>query len=339
MWAFWFGPPFQGARRKAFEALQSEIGVPLNFITDENLERYIIKGAPPHRAFNYLSPVHKSDYLFAYFSHHVGGGFHDVKRPSGNWAPHFAQLNADNDSWIMGTFEGGRGGVACQEPMAADDPACVELRVTRGENATHYESVLTEYPTAWILGKYDPFDGTRGACCERVRDAWPKLLQCQQHIARPHTPLTSDWLRLADAALELKYERLKTNPYPFARCCFDHENGYPMNWAELKGNALFPTELKYLEHVKGGIPRKPKTPYRGGATEDTGAITRSITHNSSVLTSKTHPHATHVAMLHHAATQHVAPPRRPTARRPPPVQHATRPANQRKSEPGEAQPS
>jgi len=321
VWAFWFGPPQQGARLQVFEALKSKIGVPLNLVTDENLEQYIIKEAPPHRAFKYLSPVHKSDYLFAYFSHHVGGGFHDIKAPSGSWAPYFEHLNADNASWIMGTFEGKRDFIACQEPMAADDPACVALRLTRGESATHYKSVFTEFPSAWILGEYDPFDGTRGACCERVRDGFRKLLQCQQHIARPRTPLTSDWLRLADAVLERKYEALKTHPYPFPRCCMNHENGYPINWAELKGNTLFPLELKYTEHVKGGMPHKISSSYRGGVTEDG---------NSSVA--RAHRHPSRVVLPHHVATHHPASSLRSTAQTRPPVQHATRHVNQ--SNPG-----
>ena len=73
--------------------------------------------------------------------------------------------------------------MACRESAASDDPACLALRATRGESATSFRSVLTEYPTAYIDGVIDDWDRTRGACCERVRDSYRKTLQVQQHIA------------------------------------------------------------------------------------------------------------------------------------------------------------
>jgi hypothetical protein len=210
--------------------------------------------------------VHKSDYLFAYFSHYVGGAFHDIKPPFGNWSSYFDKINAVPNAWIMGSPVS-RDGVACQEPMAADDPKCLQLRHSRGENVSHWSSVFPEFPTAYIKGQYDPFDGTRGACCERVRDAWQHLINCQEHIARPRTALTRDWLRLVHVALDKKLAALNSSQYPFSRCCFSHENGYPVNWAELKGNTLFPLELKYKSHVYRILPSKPSRAYRSQSEE------------------------------------------------------------------------
>ena len=128
-------------------------------------------GFPLHPAFELLTPVHKSDYLFGYFSQHVGGAFHDIKQPFGNWTPYFDKMEATPEAWLMGSPVE-RYGIACQEPMAADDPKCLQLRRSRGENTSYWRSVLPEFSTAYINGRYDPFDGTRGACCERVRDGW-----------------------------------------------------------------------------------------------------------------------------------------------------------------------
>ncbi|KAL1507294.1 hypothetical protein AB1Y20_008140 [Prymnesium parvum] len=267
MMLFWFGPAFQGARRSAYESLRATVGVPLHLVTAENIHQYTLPEHPLHPAFEYLSPVHKSDYLFSYFSHHVGGAFHDVKVPFGNWSSWFDVINADHKIWLLGTRLKHRDGVACQEPMAADDPECLALRRTRGENASHWRPVFPEFPTAYINGVFDPFDGTRGACCERVRNNWQHTIDCQQHIARPRTPLTADWLRLAHAALDLKLNALKTHSYPRPRCCMNHENGYPINWAELKGNTLFPMEVKYMKHVNGSMPQKPSAMYRASAEE------------------------------------------------------------------------
>ena len=289
MMTFWFGPPFKGPRLEAFNSLRRSVGVPLHLVTSDNLKQYVLPGYPLHPAFKFLTPVHKSDYLFGYFSHHVGGAFHDIKQPFGNWTPYFDRMErirghglltlgmptqartADEprgprEAWLVGSPTL-REHIACQEPMAADDPMCLRLRRSRGENASHWRSVLPEFKTAYINGSYDPFDGTRGACCERVRNAWKHMINCQEHIARPRTALTRDWLRLVHVALDRKLAALNATRYPMARCCQNHENGYPINWAELKGNTLFPLELKYQSHVYPILPPKPKKAYRSKSEE------------------------------------------------------------------------
>ena len=269
MMSFWFGPPFEGPRLEAFNSLRRSVGVPLHLVTSDNLKQYVLPGYPLHPAFNFLTPVHKSDYLFGYFSHHVGGAFHDIKQPFGNWTPYFdrmERIRGPREAWLVGS-PSLREHIACQEPMAADDQMCLRLRRSRGENASHWRSVLPEFRTAYINGRYDPFDGTRGACCERVRDAWRLMINCQEHIARPRTALTHDWLRLVHVALDRKLAALNATQYPMARCCQNHENGYPINWAELKGNTLFPLELKYQSHVYPILPLKPKKAYRSKSEE------------------------------------------------------------------------
>ena len=266
MMLFWFGPPFKGARLEAYHSLRRSVGVPIHLVVSGNLKQYLLPGFPLHPAFELLTPVHKSDYLFGYFSQHVGGAFHDIKQPFGNWTPYFDKMEATPEAWLMGSPVE-RYGIACQEPMAADDPKCLQLRRSRGENTSYWRSVLPEFPTAYINGRYDPFDGTRGACCERVRDGWEHMISCQEHIARPRTALTRDWLRLVHVALDKKLAALNATHYPMARCCMNHENGYPVNWAELKGNTLFPMELKYQSHVYPILPLKPSKAYRS-QTED-----------------------------------------------------------------------
>ena len=269
MMTFWFGPPFKGPRLEAFNSLSRSVGVPLHLVTSDNLKQYVLPGYPLHPAFKFLTPVHKSDYLFGYFSHHVGGAFHDIKQPFGNWTPYFdrmERIRGPREAWLVGS-PSLREHIACQEPMAADDPMCLRLRRSRGENASHWRSVLPEFKTAYINGRYDPFDGTRGACCERVRNAWKHMINCQEHIARPRTALTRDWLRLVHVALDRKLAALNATRYPMARCCQNHENGYPINWAELKGNTLFPLELKYQSHVYPILPPKPKKAYRSKSEE------------------------------------------------------------------------
>jgi len=317
VWAFWFGGPMQGARRASKNALEQTVGVPLVLVTDANLDKYVLQEHPLHPAFPNLTPVHKSvraqapghrsmhsigsnatpppqDYLWAYFGHHYGGGFHDIKAPCGSWSPYFDRFSqrkawSNASVWIFGLSEPGRGGVACRESAASDDPACLGLRATRGESATSFQSVLTEFPNAYIDGVIDDWDRTRGACCERIRDSYRKTLQVQQHIIRPRTALTSDWLRLAHASLDYKAARLARYPAPKGhfRCCFNHEGQYPMTWAELKGEITFPLHVKYAEYVRGGMPPKPGSGYRdssedGGGGVMLGGSSRSFSHTNRI---------------------------------------------------------
>ena len=45
----------------------------------ENLSSWIAEKSPLHPAYNYLSSVHKADYLRCYLMHHHGGAYSDIK--------------------------------------------------------------------------------------------------------------------------------------------------------------------------------------------------------------------------------------------------------------------
>ena len=142
--------------------------------------------------------------------------------------------------------------------------------------------------------------GTRGACCERVRDNYKKELQVQQHVIRPHTPLTADWLRLVHASLDYKAARPKLHPAPsgFSRCCMKHEGGYPVNWAELKGEIISPLFLKHAAHVMSGLPPKPAgNNYRDKSEDNVKGMQGKPAHVTTSPSTAARRHAP----VHHAA--------------------------------------
>jgi len=61
-------------------------------ITPSNLDQYILKTYPLHPAYQYLSEVHRADYLRTYFMHFYGGGYTDIKLQSGDWTEHFEKM-------------------------------------------------------------------------------------------------------------------------------------------------------------------------------------------------------------------------------------------------------
>ena len=78
-------------RRNALSSL-SNTGLEVIFVNQDNLSNWILKNAPLHTSYEYLSSVHKADYLRCYFMHHYGGAYSDVKVIEDSWLPSFEDL-------------------------------------------------------------------------------------------------------------------------------------------------------------------------------------------------------------------------------------------------------
>jgi hypothetical protein len=74
-------------------------------VDNDNLHTFILEDHPLHEGFQYLSDVHKADYLRTYFMHHYGGGYTDIKPCSWDWNPYFDQLNNDSNAFGIGAPE------------------------------------------------------------------------------------------------------------------------------------------------------------------------------------------------------------------------------------------
>jgi hypothetical protein len=59
-------------------------------INPANLKDYLID--PLHPAYEYLSLVHRSDYMRAYFMHYYGGGYSDIKPGLHSWVDAFKSI-------------------------------------------------------------------------------------------------------------------------------------------------------------------------------------------------------------------------------------------------------
>lgn len=108
IYCFWVGNNNQemNENRKAGLAslfLNSKVEVVL--VDNDNLHTYILDEHPLHEGFEYLSDVHKADYLRTYFMHHYGGGYSDIKPCSWDWNPYFNQLESNPDAFGIGAPE------------------------------------------------------------------------------------------------------------------------------------------------------------------------------------------------------------------------------------------
>ena len=114
IYIFWTGDnEITPNRLKGIESLQKNCGVKVQLITPNNLNDYIVKDDPLPEAYNYLSLVHKADYLRTYFMYHYGGGYADIKRYQHSWKEAFEQLE-NSDAYVLGYKEVGWWGVANQ---------------------------------------------------------------------------------------------------------------------------------------------------------------------------------------------------------------------------------
>lgn len=115
----WFGTlsnpsPLMSERRYlAFKSLVDNIEVPIILITEKNLKYFIKDEYPIHEGFQYLSGVHKSDYIRCYLLFHYGGAYHDIKFRDKSWKDCWNQDDWLNDDaiWIFGRRELHKGAI------------------------------------------------------------------------------------------------------------------------------------------------------------------------------------------------------------------------------------
>jgi len=100
IFCFWFGDEMSKNRQKCFNSIIETSCVDVILITEKNLENFILADYPLHLGFNFLSSVHKSDYLRSYFMYFYGGGYTDIKMNNHDWNPYFDQLDKSDKDFL-----------------------------------------------------------------------------------------------------------------------------------------------------------------------------------------------------------------------------------------------
>ncbi len=121
LYIFWTGGnEITENRKKSIQSIKEKAGVEVVLVTSDNLNEYILDNHPLHKAYKYLSLIHRSDYLRCYFMLHHGGGYVDIKPCLNSWKGLFQKLNK-SDAWYLGTREKFPGGVANIEGVIGAD--------------------------------------------------------------------------------------------------------------------------------------------------------------------------------------------------------------------------
>lgn len=106
IYIFWTGDnKITKNRLNSIKQLKEVTECNIIFVDKNNLKNYILDEHPLHPAYEYLSAVHKSDYLRTYFMNFHGGGYCDIKKTTGSWKKSFENLYNNNNAWIIGYKE------------------------------------------------------------------------------------------------------------------------------------------------------------------------------------------------------------------------------------------
>ncbi len=106
LFCFWADDnPMSEIRAKCLDSL-SNTGMNVRFLDKNAINDWVLDEHPFHQGYPYLSATHKSDYLRAYFMHHYGGGYTDIKYLDYSWMPALNNL-VNSDNYIEGYPEVG----------------------------------------------------------------------------------------------------------------------------------------------------------------------------------------------------------------------------------------
>jgi len=102
VYCFWTGTnEMSNNRISCLIQMHEKIGIPIVLVTLKNLDYFILR-EHLHPAYEYLSETHKSDFLRVYFMHFFGGGYSDIKYPSGSWINSFEKLQRAKELYMIG---------------------------------------------------------------------------------------------------------------------------------------------------------------------------------------------------------------------------------------------
>jgi hypothetical protein len=227
VFAFWLGDaPMSEPRKQALDTLPNT-GVPVEFLSDADVARWVVPDQPLHPAWQYLSAVHRADYLRTYLMHHHGGGYADVKPTRASWSPTFDVIE-DGGFLGAGYPELGPGGVA---NMGVD--------FSRGR----YRSALS---VKWWHLRW-------------LRLNYRKLLGNCAYIFLPGTAFTTEWFRELQRRLDVLLPALEAHPARDPRekpgqMIDGSPSQYPVPWTYLLGDIFHPLTYRYRRQLSRDLP-------------------------------------------------------------------------------------
>ncbi|MEH6707414.1 MAG: capsular polysaccharide synthesis protein [Alloalcanivorax venustensis] len=228
LFVFWTGSnQIPDIRRRAIDSM-SDTGLSVKLVTADNLAEYMDLDKI-HPAYQNLNLAHRADYLRAYFMHHFGGGYADVKTIRESYLPMVKKLNSSDAYWAAGYKEVSRHGVAniYQSSLHMGD--------------AFHERFYSYLKWRWLQLNY-----------------WRVIGNCA-FIFKPGTDLTRRWWLEVNRRLDILQEDLEKHPaiYPKERGGVVYNGSlsrYPVPWSYILGDVLQLVVLRYSSRVLKDLP-------------------------------------------------------------------------------------
>lgn len=201
VFVFWTGDnPLTPNRLDSLNVMREMLtGIDVLLVTPRELPDWEVEESPFHPLVPQLAYIHRADYFRAYFLHHHGGGYADLKRPTDDWTAVFDRMDA-GDAWMAGY----------RVPVRLMTPNMEEPRL------------------------------------EKLMKRWSdRRLGQSAYLARPHTPITGEWLDEVERRMEAQSVALVRHPGD-AR---GSNVGYPIPFNSILAQVLDPLQVKYSDHL------------------------------------------------------------------------------------------
>jgi hypothetical protein len=218
IWCFWTGDSLMSsARRQSLDILRACSQCEVTLVDKNNLNSFVKKDFPLHKAYELLSDTHRSDYLRSYFMLHYGGGYSDIKPFTFSWTKYFDELN-DSDKMFTG--------FPVMHQSHIPESAGKEAR----ENYNKLISI-----TNFIFKPNTKF-----------AEDWVRLT---------NNKLDSIYNKLLTT--NGNYHPRAITGGVFQTDDFDHKEypiDYPLSWSELLGDIMLPLQVKYIGSFLNSMP-------------------------------------------------------------------------------------
>jgi hypothetical protein len=224
IWCYWEGGEMSPNRKKSFDFLMQHIEVPIALITRENLSKFIKPDYPLPEAFEYISIVHRSDYIRAYLMHHYGGGWHDIKATLVSYKSVWDEF-VDPKIWIIGRKEIQKGAAKVLDEYGNFIP-------------DHYQDLIAV--PSWVARSNTLLSKEILVGIENIL---AQNLDCLKenpaiHPREKKLPKGNIFKEIFNI-IKFKYQKRSTK--------------YPLEWT-LFGNVFHPKILKYKQHISFSLP-------------------------------------------------------------------------------------
>jgi hypothetical protein len=230
-------------RKIGYESIVKNSGVEVELITLDNLNKYILKDHPLHEGFQYLSAVHKSDYLRSYFMHFYGGGHCDIKQLKYSWAESFEKLERHSDkigitsSAVHGSY--------------INNPNLNQFLNKNLHKLTAKNVFIFKKNTSFTLEWYKTTQMIMDSILENLKK-YPAQYNRDRKLSEYGRNGT-----IADFG-------------PKGQSFFREDYFYPLGWEELHADFFYPLIYKYRDQILLGLPQQElHLDYGGEVTKET----------------------------------------------------------------------